>query len=161
MAEEDIRNLLVDNVNGLVTEGIAFWRTRRLSAPHNAMTSMSRIRDMIESERYRDISNVQVFNYSAREIFLESGNTAHSISIRYSHIHSTSYEFDTQNGVFRRYMRGRAHVDSESNEQYTAKNIIIKFVQNSDLNDPREMPNSEYQRLETVGQGRRIFHYKW
>ena len=157
MASDYISNFGIDNINGLVLDGTAFWRSRRLTAPHNSMISMKNIRQRIEIEGYRNTSDVRPFNYSPEEIFLQSGNIANSINIIYSQVHTTSYQYDPEYKVYRRYMRGIPHVDYATGKQYTAKNIIIKFVYNSNLNDPREIPNPGYQRLETIGQGRGFF----
>ena len=176
-AADDIKSLDVDDIEGLYDDN-AFWRTRDLIAPHNAMTSAERINASIAKNKYRTTSSDKgLLQYVTDEFDLDPIyeeetsdlentvdvvsedipktilNTANNIKVTYSTSHSTSYTYDSENKVYKRFMRGTPHTDKITKEQYTAKNIIVQFVKNSALIDSRETPTSGHQKLSTVGSG--------
>ena len=55
---------------------------------------------------------------------------ANNIFLKYSNYTNSSYEYDSENKVYKRSMSGVAHVDAITNEQYSYKNIIIAPLKN-------------------------------
>ena len=178
-AEDDLKALDVDHIEGLYDEK-PFWRTNSLYAPHNVSSSMERIQTAIESYGFRNTSTDKGFKYVADDYDLEPvyeavvddseledaigdppipvvTNIANSVKVTYSTTHSTSYTYDAESKLYKRFMRGVAHTDRITKEQYTAKNIIIQFVPNSALGDTREVPDKGYQKLSNIGSGNGYF----
>lgn len=60
---------------------------------------------------------------------------ASTVRIPYSTSHVTSYSYDSENKVYKRYQNGLEHKDYVTGAQYTAKNIITYKVHNYTLND--------------------------
>lgn len=153
-AQSDISKLGVDNINGLTDN--AFWRDTSLKRAyeHTAFTSIEKIKDCAKSKGYTMTSNKDtLLNYSADEIDLstkENAIVANEVKIPYSEYQTTSYTYDEENKVYKRFMSGTKHVDLVTGEQYTAKNIIVYNVENYTLNDSE---NKGRQGLKNIGDG--------
>ena len=146
----------IDSLDGIALEGSVFFRDTSLNRDyeHTGFTSMEKVKKYAEDKGYaRDTNKDLLLNYSADEIdmaSLEGAKVANSVDIEYSDYHSTSYEYDAENKVYKRSMSGKANVDLETGEQYTAKNIIIYKVRNYTLNDG---DNKGRQELDNIGTG--------
>lgn len=150
----------MDSLDGIALEGSVFFRDRTLDRDyeHTGFTSMENVKEYAEKQGYtRDTNKDLLLNYSAEEIEmdkLEGAEPATEIDIEYSYYHSTSYEYDEENKVYKRSMSGEANVDLETGEQYTAKNIIIYEVRNYTLNDGEGKGRQE---LDNIGSGSGYF----
>ena len=134
-AKSDIGTLNIDNINGL-TDSDAFWRDTTLNKPleHTAFTSMAKLKKVAKEKGYtRDTNKDLLLKYSIDEISLkdkEDAIKADSIYIKYSYYTDTSYEYDSENKVYKRSMSNTAHTDAITGKQYTVKNIITYQVEN-------------------------------
>ena len=91
-----------------------------------------------------------LLNYSVDELSIsqkEGAMAANNISIDYSYYHNTSYTYDSENKVYKRYMNDVEHTDKTTGKQYTVKNIIIAKVDNY------SMDSSGRQDIENLGTG--------
>ena len=135
-AQNDIRKLGVNNINGMVESSKSFWRVRDKRAPHNAVTSTEKILDIAERKKYRTTSKKDsVLNYVTDEVELDSEIIASNITIPYSSSYKVTYKYDEET---KRYTRGYNKVtqkDWDTEELVTTKNIIITFAKNYTLND--------------------------
>ena len=151
-AKSDISSLGVDNINGL-TDSETFWRDTSLNkaTEHTVFTSMEKIKARAEKDGYmRDTNKDLLLNYSTDEISLkkrEDAIKADSVYIKYSYYTDTSYEYDSENKVYKRSMSGTPHVDAVTGEQYTVKNIIVIGVENHSYDDYGR------QELDNIGTG--------
>lgn len=154
-AQSDISKLGVDNINGL-TDSKGFWRDTSLNRAyeHTAFTSIEKASEVAKSKGYKTTTDKELLlNYTADEVDLstkENAIVANEIKIKYSDYHTTSYTYDAENKVYKRYMSGKAHTDLVTKEQYTAKNIIVYNVKNYTLNDGE---NKGRQGLNNIGKG--------
>ena len=134
-ARSDIKSLGVDNINGLTDEG-AFWRdtSLRKAREHTAFTSMEKIQKYIDDRGYRrDTNKDLLLKYSVEELDLskfENAVKADKVFVNYSYYTNSSYEYDNESKVYKRFMSGTAHVDAITGAQYTYKNIIITPIKN-------------------------------
>ena len=155
-AENDIRALNVNNINGL-TDDSAYWRETSIAAPHNVFTSIDRLYTTAKSKNYSITSNSwKVLNYSVDKINLSKVNeeeliSASSVSIDYSNSQNRSYTYDSENKYYLRNMNGSPHIDKVTGVQLNYKNIIIMKVEN------RNLDNEGRQDLDTVGTGSGYF----
>ena len=149
----DISTLKVNNINGIYYDP-AFWRDKNISAPHNAFTSMERLNNAITKKKYRATTEKEVLlNYSIEAIELnevENAILANNITIEYSSSNVVNYEYDPTNKVYKRYARGKPHIDEGTKEQYTFKNIIVYQVYNFPL---KVLGGSSRQDLANTGSG--------
>src|SRR5690606_38276904 len=88
-----------------------------------------------------------VFKYSANDV-PPDGQKALSISLKYSY-YKCSYEYDKTTCTYKRFRAGKPHMERITDNQLSAKNIIIQYVKNYTIpNDPEGR-----QELNTVGSG--------
>ena len=148
-AQSDIASLNINNINGITESSSSFWRTKDKYAPHNVATSTEKILAIAERKEYRTTSDKEsVLNYSVEEINLEEGTEIEEVTIPYSYLQKVSYTYDSENKVFVRYARGKLQTDWSTQEQVTAKNIIITFAENYTLTDSE---NKGRQGLNNIG----------
>lgn len=135
-AKKDIPALGVNNVNGLVESATNFWRVSDKDAPHNAVSSIQKVLNLAKEKGYNLTSDKKsVLNYTSKEVNLENGQSADTLSIEYSDYNTVKYTYDAENKVYQRYSRGTKQVDWDTKEPVTTKNIIITFIKNTTLND--------------------------
>ncbi len=152
-ASRDIKKLGVNNINGILgTDGQIFWRDRTYDNTwHNLYTGLDKIHDMaVSTKKYSDKTDVKHLGYYTEDTDLESDKIAHKISLPYSDMYSVSYEYDSENKVYKRFVDGKEHM-SQTDECLTAKNIIVYRVQNYTLNDGE---NKGRQDLKNIGSGK-------
>ncbi len=133
-AKSDISSLGVDNINGLTASSV-FWRDSSLNkaTEHTVFTSMEKINEYSKEHGYdRDTDKDLLLNYSVDEIDLskrEDAIKADTVFMKYSYYTTTSYEYDSEKKVYKRYMSDTPHVDAVTGDQYTFKNIIITPIE--------------------------------
>jgi len=126
--------------------------TLNVSSEHRLFTRMELLHSSmgnIRTERNRNY----LLNYSVEPIYLnelEGAIPANRVEITYSTSITSSYEFDAEVGVFRRYVNGRAHADFVTGTQLTFKNIITYQVANYHIGEGR-------QSLSNIGNGTGYF----
>ena len=160
-AENDIKTLGVNNINGLTADS-AYWRDKKIAAPHNVFTSTETLYKYADSKNYdTKTDDWKLLNYSPDEINFKGPKkdkktgevsddpriVANSLSLRYSNNQTTSYTYDSENKYYLRFMDGKQHLDKTTRQQLHYKNIIIEKVENYDLDSYGR------QDLETVGDG--------
>ena len=135
-AQRDIRKYAINNINGIEEDGTTFWRTKKKSAPHNALTSTEKILKSAKNKNYRVTSTKDsVLNYVTDEVNLEDGQSAVSITIPHSNLQTVKYQYDEKNKVYKRFARNKAQTDWTTGDNLTTKNIIVTMCDNYDLND--------------------------
>lgn len=148
-AQSDISSLRVNNLNGISQSSTDFWRVKDKKAPHNAVTSTQKILEMANKKKYRVTSDVSsVLNYTVDEVNLEDGEIAENVSIPYSSSNVVRWEYNSETKRYLRYSKGVKQTEWDTNEDVTAKNIIIEFIANSVLNDGE---NKDRQTMTTTG----------
>ena len=150
----------IDSLDGIALEGSVFFRDKTLKRAyeHTGFTSIENVKEYAEKHGYTRSTNKDLLlNYSVDEIEMtniENAEAANEVKIRYSDYHTTSYEYDEENKVYKRSMSGKANVDLATGEQYTAKNIIIYKIRNYTLNDGEGKGRQE---LDNIGSGEGYF----
>lgn len=135
-AQSDIKKYAINNINGIEEDGTTFWRTKKKSAPHNALTSTKKILKSAKNKNYRVTSTKDsVLNYVTDEVNLEDGQSAVLITIPHSNLQTVKYQYDEKNKVYKRFARNKAQTDWTTGDNLTTKNIIVTMCDNYDLND--------------------------
>ena len=126
----------INDIDGMSAGGNTFFRDSSLNRAyeHTGFTDMKELKKVAAEKGIdRDTTSDLLLNYSVEEVNLndiEDAISANSVYIRYSDYHSTSYEYDEENKVYKRSMSGTPNTDLVTGEQYTAKNIITYQVYN-------------------------------
>lgn len=146
-AENDIKSLRVNNINGLYVDS-AYWRDRKIAAPHNVFTNIETLYKSAENLGYQTITDewealpitsdnvdlTKIKNKTCTDTDCDTGLVqANKVTIPYSNSQTRSYAYDSERKVYLRYMNHNAHIDRDSKEQYRYKNIIIIKVKNKTL----------------------------
>lgn len=135
-AQHDISALGINNI----MDGAYTWdNSIRLDREHRAYTTMEKLKAAAEKRKYRTTSDKKLLlKYSAKSIDLskeEGVIAANTVRIPYSTGHTTSYSYDPEAKVYKRFQNNIEHKDYVTKAQYTAKNIITYKVHNYPLND--------------------------
>lgn len=148
-AESDIKKYNINDINGISEDGTTFWRVKDKAAPHNAVTSTSKLLESAKNKKYKTTSTKKsVLNYTTDEVKLEDGYSADTITIPHSDLQTVKYQYDKENKVYVRYARGKQQTDWTTKENVTTKNIIITFCDNYTLSDSE---NKGRQGLKNIG----------
>lgn len=152
LAKDDVATLGIDNINGLYDNYT--WRDTSFNRDyvHAVFTSINNIKKQVTKKGYRTETNQDLLlNYSVDEIDLKSKNgsiIANNVSIKYSNYHTTSYEYDKVNKVYKRSMSDVANTDLITGEQYTVKNIITYQVE-----DVTHEKDTKVRKIKNIGSG--------
>ena len=153
-AEDDIKTLKIDNINGLYYENKYFYRNTDLDIPleHTGYTNMQKINKAIEDLDYRNTTNEKtLLNYVSKDLKLnefDNNIEANKIDIEYSRFITSSYVYDEEEKNYKRYVNNKEHKDYETNKQYTFKNIIVYQVKNETIDSYGR------QTLDNIGTGK-------
>lgn len=137
-AQSDIRKYGINNINGIYDDS-GFWRDKTLNVAteHTAFTSMEKIKNVATKKGYRMTSNQPLLlNYSYDKVDLssrEDAMVANTVIIPYSSYITTSYTYDEENKVYKRFVNDEIHKDAITGKQYTTKNIIIAKMSNRSI----------------------------
>lgn len=158
-AQSDISSLRINAINADNSNAFTWDNSlKRISKEHRAYTSIEKILSVAEKKGYRTTSDKKLLlNYSAEPLDLasyEGAIAANTVRIPYSKTHLTSYGYDAENKVYRRYQNNLEHKDYVTGMQYTAKNIITYKVYNYTLNDGY---SGGRQDLNNIGSGEGYF----
>jgi hypothetical protein len=108
-----------------INNGRFFWRDKSRKAPHNLYTSSARIRKLIQEKGFTTQTNT--FLKFGNEYWNNSNlNSTDSIIIKPNKYYTTSYKF--KNGNYFKSMDGILCNDVLTNDNLTAKNIIIQIT---------------------------------
>ena len=133
-AESDMKSLGVNNINFMTYDGYTRDRSLNLASEHTAFTTTNNIMEGADYYGYRKTSEEKpLLNYSVDEIDLstkEGAISANKVFIGYSNSRNTSFEYDSEAKVYKRFQNEQAQTDYVTNEQYTVKNIITYQVDN-------------------------------
>ena len=155
-ALSDFKSLGVDRV--VVDNSKTGWRDKTLnvSSEHTLFTSIEKLNTGIKNKRTERKKDL-LLEYSAEEIDLSkntNSKVANNVSIKYSSSITTSYTYDSENEVYKRFVNGKEHKDYVTGEQYTFKNIITYKVANHNLNDSATKGRQE---LNNIGSGEGVY----
>lgn len=148
-AESDIKNLRINNINGISESNTNFWRVKDKKAPHNVATSTDKILSMAKEKKYKTTSNTSsILKYTIDEVNLENGTNAQNITIPYSDSNIVKWSYNQETKKYERYSKAEKQKDWSTGETVTFKNIIVEFIANTTLNDGE---NKGRQNVNTVG----------
>lgn len=157
-AEEDINNLNIDNINGMVDSG--FWRDQELlnngvPSEHTAYNNIENILKVAAKRAYETTSTKDtLLNYSIDEIDLstmEGAIKADNVFIEYSSYQKNTFKYDQINKVYNKYSNDTLRKDYVTGEAFKAKNIITYQVNNY------SMDSYGRQEIDNIGSGEGYF----
>ncbi len=157
-AQNDISSLGINNLNADNSKAFVWDKSLRIATEHRAYTKIEWLKNAAKDRGYRTTSDKGLLlDYSAKPIDLskyEGAIVANTVKIPYSTYQLTSYTYDPDNKVYKRYQNGTEHKDYVTGNQYTAKNIITYKLHNYALNDGS---GKDRQGLNNIGSGEGYF----
>ena len=152
-AQSDMATLGVNNINFMSYSGYERDYSLGLATEHTAFTTTSKIMSGMDYYGYRKTTNEKpLLSYSVKSVpisTMDGAIQANSININFSNSRSTSFQYDSENKVYRRFQNETNHTDYVTGLQYTAKNIITYQVENSTIGGD----NKGRQTIENIGSG--------
>lgn len=136
-ANKKMQKLGIDHLDGNMGIGASgFYRDKAIKAPHNAFTSLEGIQKVIDKAGFRTTYEE---GYRGHFLFMDEGEiltsdvAANKVSIKFSTYAKPYFIYDKENSVYQRYQYDQPHVDANTNEILTFKNIIVQFVKEWDI----------------------------
>lgn len=123
-------NGVIDNLNGLVLGGTAFYRTSDRQAPHNAYTSAEYLQRGIDAKGYRQTYKdgyTGHYQFSDTEVIPDSDCTANIVHMDNFSDNHPWFEYNADTKKYSRFQYGQAHIDETTGEQLTCDNIILQY----------------------------------
>ena len=130
----------VNNISGLAGYGDqVFYRTTDRKSPHNAYTSFEGIQKGIEINGYsqeyaEDFQPGYAFCGVDDEVELPGETEANVVKPGYF-LNEPWFEYNPEDKLYYRFQYGTEQIDDQTNEQLRYKNLIVMFVQYTDLGD--------------------------
>ncbi|NLK27450.1 MAG: DUF3048 domain-containing protein [Clostridiales bacterium] len=136
-AKSKLAKLGLDNLDGETGIGTTvFYRDKSMKAPHNAFASLDGILAGIKQKKYEteQPENFEShFSFYEKDIDLTAETKANKVTIDFSAYTSPYLEYNASDKLYYRYQFGGPHIDSNTKEQLTFKNIIVQFVKQWDI----------------------------
>ena len=137
MAQAQIKNHNVNNINGLVDNYFYRDNTRDVAIEHTSYTTGDAVNKAIENKEYRtEIGE----GYKAPFKFNNKAKTLSApctkVKIYFGPGFSYNYEYDTATKLYTSKLNGEPFVDSEGVQQ-SFENIIVCYTTVTDLNDSK------------------------
>lgn len=130
-AEPILDHPTTDNLSGLSDYGdTVYYRSDDRVSPHNVFTDYDRIQagiDVCGYDRAYDPTYEGHYKFAeeGQAVTLDAGQDAMVVLPGYTYNHAR-FEYDATTGLYNRFQYGDAHIDGNSGNQLTCKNIIIQ-----------------------------------
>lgn len=140
VAEEYIKSRPgYENLNGLELEGSVYYRDNSRVAPHNVYTDSEKIMLGIEKKGYNlnhsDSFHYNNFKFNTKDTALGTGNVANKVTTVFHSARKPWFEYNSEDGRYYRYQYDTAHIDAETGEQLSYKNIIVMYAAYQNVGD--------------------------
>lgn len=105
-------------------------------------TSGERVRDYLAAEGMEKAVNPAGFTFSGAGDPVPDGEPATYVRIPYPRRAEVEFEYDAEQGLYMRSVRGEPHTDALNGEQLSASNVIVHYAeyQETDVLDVRGAP---------------------
>lgn len=124
-------NADIHNLDALTSDGKYFWRDRSRSAPHNLVTSSEK---MLFALRDKGLEGVAAtftpWRFKDDALLADRGADARTVSFNFSGglTYRVDFTYKRNGNVYLRANAGQPHLDKNTGQQITAKNVIVQLV---------------------------------
>lgn len=137
-ATEKIETLKINNLSGLSGIGsVVYARDRSISAPHNVFTSGSKLQKGAKKLKYSRKQNykrtAEHFTFNEEDTKPGKGKTAKNVTLPFSTYSTCNLKYDAKKKKYFKYEYGQKHMDTHYKKQLSFKNVIIQFVEESNI----------------------------
>lgn len=156
-AYSDLSSLKITHIDG-ITYGNKYFttdNTLKRAIEHTRFSSSELIKKGIEDLKLKTTTDKgYLLNYTADKVNLsekDGSSKATNITLKYSNYQTVSYEYNSEEEIYYRFMSGEKHTDLVTGEQYHFKNIIAYSVKYNTIDDYGR------QDLENIGEGEGVY----
>lgn len=137
-ATSKMKKLKTENISGLSAIGpVAYARTSTLSAPHNVFTTGQKLRKAAKKLGYslKKKRGARAGHFVFHETDTEpvKGKRAKTVTIPFSNYSTCQMKYDEKKKKYLKYEYGKKHMDQYYKKQLSFKNVIIQFVDESNI----------------------------
>lgn len=132
-ALEEVNTLNMSYINFMNTGGAFRDTTLNVAYEHTAFTTIPNINNIIKSRKYRNQTDVKLFDYSIEELDLDKYVDANKINIEYSSSVKIEYNYNPITKTYERKVNNIDHKDAITGNIYDFKNIIIYGIENRSM----------------------------
>lgn len=129
----------INNLNGMALDGIMCYRDNSRVAPHNVYTDSEKLVAGVEKDGYdtdhKDYYKADMFKFNYEDKDLNTGKTANTVTTAFNANRKPWFEYHPDDKRYYRFQYGEPHIDDQTNEQLSYKNIIVMFVSYSQIDD--------------------------
>ena len=139
-AEDQIKASGTNNLNGLY-DTTTYYRDESRVAPHNCYTNSEKLKEGIAQAGYRTTYNddrkqtQNMFAFHTEDTAIGNGQTANKVTTAYNNSSTRWYEYNADEKLYYRFQYGDKQIDDQTNEQLRYKNLIVMFVEYTDIGD--------------------------
>lgn len=106
---------------------------RRIPRPgiesyHTLYTNVAKLRESLAHHGYETPVNLGGWHFASPAIALPDAAQVAHVDIPFSGWSRVAYRYDARQGVYRRFINEKVHWDRETEQQYTAENVIVQFA---------------------------------
>jgi len=127
----------INNLEALSRDGVYFWRDQTKSAPHNLVTSSEKMNFALRDKELRDKeADFKSWIFKDEAELDERGENGKVLSFNFSY--GTTYKVDfayhQEENEYARSNANLPHLDKNTGEQITVKNVVVQLVEEPVLN---------------------------
>jgi hypothetical protein len=105
----------------------SYWRTKDRNAPHNMLLDITKLRGYATANRgYAATETITGLNFAPAST--SATPVVSEISVPVSASNKVTWTFDAASRLYARAINGKAHKDSVSGKQLTARNVVVLWV---------------------------------
>lgn len=131
-AVKKMEQLGIDHLDGTLGLGAdVFYRDSAIKQPHNAFASLDGILAGISQGKFRteyEEGYEGHFTFNEEDITPANGEDVIKITLNFSKLANPYFTYDSENKVYKRFQFGGEHIDANTKEPLTYKNLIIQYV---------------------------------
>lgn len=135
---------IIDNINALYLDGTVFYRKPGIAAPHDGFTTLERLEGYAKQVGYSSEWNFSGYKFAEKEKSLKNKGR---ITINYSSIFKVEYEYSGEKGEYLRFKGGTREMDKNTNEQVSAKNVVVMYAASRQI-------EGQYNDMDIEGEGK-------
>lgn len=136
-AHDYIMNNYMVTLNGLY-DSTTFYRDETRYAPHNCYTDGAKLQEGIANAGISPVYDYKVeemFKFNSEDTPIGNGQIANKITTAYNSASTRWFEYNQDDKLYYRFQYGEEQMDDQTNTQLAYKNVIVMFVQYTDLGD--------------------------
>lgn len=137
-AVSKMEKLGTENLSGLSGIGpVVYARTSSLAAPHNVFTSGKKMikgaKKLGYSLKKQEGASAEHFTFYEKDTALTGGKKAKTITLPFSAYSTCQMKYNSKKKKYLKYEYGNKHMDSYYKKQLSFKNVIVQFVEESNI----------------------------